>query len=423
MQKVRWIAAIGAVLLSGGIVLRACHEGTAGDPVPATADGPRAGAGAPAAGPRPRAAPLGREGEDVAESASGTEERPRPGLPSEPARLEPREQVPAEVTVLDPARDLRAWAVVERAPRGLTSERGALPGRVQVHLSRPASDAIVFRIATEPDGALRLPRSGLVRVERDRDFGAVTLPGVAAGPAVVVLTPLSGARTDATIRVPIDVRAADEFPEPVVSVVVAPPDASTPGALLAGERSVRGLAGSAAATLRVMRSAFRGLARDPTEVSVAVDDPDGVVEPLPTFVTIAAGETEAPERVRVTLRSVAGRAVVRFRAGAQELAIPVESVVARWTAPAEVGVAAGGRASIPLDLAPPTRTAPDFRVECDSSVVRASIRPADRGPYVERFLLDVEGVVAGECIVRVVAPHRPVLDVRVRVGAGADDAR
>lgn len=235
--------------------------------------------------------------------------------------------VPADAVVLVAADGVRGWLAVERAPRGLVSEPGAVPGRIGVRLSRVPRGEVTFRASVEPDGALRLPRDPLVRVRPPHDATAVAIAGVNPGPAVIVLTPAQGADAGVVpLRVQVEVRASADFPDPVLMALSAPPDASMPGRRPAGDRRISGVRGTACGAILVVRSAFRGFATEATEVLVSADDPAGILTPLPQSVTIPAGRSQPDEPIRITLRDAVGRAVVRLRAAGQEVELAVDSV-------------------------------------------------------------------------------------------------
>jgi hypothetical protein len=332
------------------------------------------------------------------------------------ARL-PSVSVPDDAVVLDESSDLRAWAVLDRRPVGLEDEPGATAGRVRVQLSRAAPRDVVLDLRSDPDGALRLPGGGHVRIPAGRGFAMVTVLGVRSGPAAVVLSAAGASGTHpAQFRVAVEVGRTHDAAEPRLVVVAADPGPEAPGALLAGGRRVSGLAGTVAGALRVGRTGFRGLATTATEIVLCAEDPAGVLGPVPAIVTIPAGALEAETTVPIVLRDAEGRALLRFRAGAQEATVAIDAVRARWDAVPPLVVPVGGRLRHALRLAPATRVAPECRTAVEPAAsARAAVGPDGAAPWNEQFVLDVTGVASGAAQIRIEAPDRARLDVALTV--------
>jgi hypothetical protein len=289
-----------------------------------------------------------------------------------------------------------------------------------VHLSQPTKAPLAFTVEADPPDLLRvLGREKDLRIAAGRDVGFVALAGLRTGAATVVLR-LAGAGAGGpapALRVSVEARSHDEFPDPVVAVTAeVPKGADASGVLVTGERRMSGLRGAACGVLRVRRSGFRGWATTPTDVRLTVEDPQGILEPLPALLTIAAGAAEPAERPVVRLRDAEGRATLRVQAAGTETVIAIESVTARWAGPAEVVVPRARSAQVKLFCRPGTEESPAWSAAADdTSLLSVRAAAASPAPAEEAVLVSMEPRGNGTTTVRVRAPHRPEFALRVEL--------
>ncbi|MCE9637317.1 MAG: hypothetical protein K8T90_16550 [Planctomycetes bacterium] len=325
----------------------------------------------------------------------------------------PRPSVPEHAVVIVASDDVRAWLVVDRPPRGLVSEPGSASGRLQLCLSKAAPAPLIFRIESDPPGALRLVARGdpVLKVAAGRDGGSFAVAGLVRGTAHVVARLVEGgdAATAQPLTVPLDVTSQDDFSSPILEArAEPPPEGEASSALVGGSQELLGLRGGVAGRIVLRRSGFRGFQTEPTSVQVVADDPVGILDDVPWLVTIPAGQSAAPSPLVVRLRDVEGEAKLRFRSGDQEAANVVRSASARWTGPARIVLPLGARAVVPLSLAPGAREMPGLHVAAaDTGLAGVSVVAPSKAPAAERVDLTLDGRAVGETTVRVSAPSRP----------------
>lgn len=390
------------------------------DAAPGARDRPGPTRRAPAR-PRIHAHADGAQGERATEPAAPGLERGEPA-PAAGASVSPgdvrssRRGAPADAVVVDAAADVRCWARVVRVPTGLDGEPGAIAGLLVLRLDRPASRDLVFRMGTDPPQAIVARGDGDVRIARGAMSLPVALRARARGTIDVTFAAVEGAETaTGPVRARFDATSIDDLAEPEIRVVVAPPDTSTPGALASGDARIRGLAGTVAGSIRVLRSGFRGFATEATDVVVGVDDPDRVLGPVPAFVSIPPGAVEPAMPLRVTLRSSTGRAHLVFRAGSRTQTVVVDAEAGGWSGvPARVVLPRGARATLRFRRDPATRIpAPIDAVASDRQRVRVAARPESNGVFEERARLDIVALDTGETSITLASVGRP--DVRIDV--------
>lgn len=390
-------------------------ESTASDPVAARSE-QRSGAdpvGHPEAGVLTR---------DSAERS--TAERPRP-----------LREAPGDAVNLPGVSGAKAWAVLERAPRGVRGEVPRIGGAAELRVDRRPERTLRFRVTALPDGVLELPPRGVVEIDPRRDAALLPIAGAAPGRAVLRFELLDdgGSATGAIVPLEVVVEALADAPEPVIFVV--PPgggDAGVRAASPAGntvgntagntasdagccERSassVTGLRGMPAGTLVIGRTPFRYAAHQATNVEVVVADPEGVLVAPPRALTVPPGASRS-EPWEIRLSGAVGDARLTFRAGASECSFLVRSVEAAWSGPAALVVPSGAEAALEVTLATrPLRVAGLVAASARPEIVAAG-SPPDPGRAPGVVLVPLVAGTPGECDVTLSAAGFPQISTRV----------
>ncbi len=346
-------------------------------------------------------------------------------------RLRPLREAPGDAVSLPGASGAKAWAVLERAPRGVRGEVPRIGGAAELRIDRRPERTLRFRVTALPDGVLELPPRGIVEIDPRRDAALLPIAGAAPGRAVLRFELLDdgGSATGAIVPLEVDVEALADAPDPMIFVVppgggaagvrAASGAGSTAGNLAADagccERSassVTGLRGMPAGTLVIGRTPFRYAAHQATDIEVVVADPEGVLVAPPRTFTVRPGESRS-EPWEIRLSDAVGDARLTFRAGASECTFLVRSVEAAWSGPAALVVPSGAEAALEVTLVTrPLRVA---------GLVAASVRPEivavgappDPGRAPGAVLLPLVAGAPGECDVTLSAAGFPQISTRV----------
>lgn len=346
-------------------------------------------------------------------------------------RLRPLREAPSGAVVLpgDPA--MKAWAVLQRAPRGVRGEVPRIGGAAEIRLDRRPERTLRFRVTALPDGVLELPPRGVVEIDPRRDAALLPIAGAAPGRAVVrfELLDAGGNAMGAVVPLEVDVEALADAPDPVIFVV--PPGGGDAGVRAASgtgsavgslgpdagccERSassVTGLRGMAAGVLHIGRTPFRDAARRATDVEVVVSDPAGVIAAPPGTLTVLPGESRS-EAWEIRLTDAVGDARLTFRAGASECTFLVRSVEPAWSGPTALVVPSGAEATLEVSLATrPLRVMGLVAASARPEVVAVG-SPPDPGRAPGVILVPLTAGAPGECDVTLSAAGFPQISTRV----------
>jgi len=131
-----------------------------------------------------------------------------------------------------------------------------------------------------------------------------------------------------------------------------------------------------------------------------VHDPNGVLPPLPSTVTIPAGEAEV--RIELVLQDVAGTARLTLSSGGAVIDVYVVSRIQGWDALPIIRIPVGATAVVPFELRWPERAGREVvAVPVDGSIAR----PIDGGGSVHL----VAGATLEAVTVRGVSPGRTMI--------------
>jgi hypothetical protein len=250
---------------------------------------------------------------------------------------------------LDP---VQASVRMSRAPRGLEGEVGRTLGTLDVSLSRDAPRDLVFALRSVPQGAVLFGDVPEMRLPAGRNFTLYNFAAAQEGRARVELTLLDDDRQPTSSVLAVDVEAVSvaRLSEPVLAARFGPPGALGPGYQRGSSESATGLPGLYLGPIEVRRGGFADFDRAETVFRVEVDDPEGILEPLPSVVTIPAGRQSNVDRPRVVLRAREGEARILLRHGGQVLELRVESAPPIWSVPPEFELTRGHPTHLTVSL-------------------------------------------------------------------------
>jgi hypothetical protein len=232
-----------------------------------------------------------------------------------------------------------------RSPFGHQGEPGGSDGQLNLVLSEPAPRDLVFAVSIEPEGAVAFPRGATLTILQG-ELSAGGPVGNAVGDRAFFslhLLSSSGERSGYELVVQTDLVSTSSRLEPTL-YACAETEAALPGAttLLSGIR------GGRTPDLLIGRSGFDGFEETATTLELELDDPSGVLPPLPATVSIGPGEREVC--LPIQLQSVEGEATIRVRHGETTLEILVCSHKQRWAAPPTIRIPLGAIAPVPYRL-------------------------------------------------------------------------
>jgi len=300
------------------------------------------------------------------------------------------------------------------APRGLGGEPGAQAGRIRVGLDRPAPRDVVFAVETGEGSPLDLGGADRLVVRAGRQWGSVACHGRDEGVSAVTLRLLdeAGGPTDWTETVLIETTSTAGCVAPRLWAALRG-TAHVPGQALFAER----LAGGEPEVLRIGRTGFLGYATDATVVGVEVEDPAGLLGPLPATVTIPAGAEEV--ELPLPAPEIAGEARVLLTTPDDTVSVALRFRAQAWSSIARVRIPVGAVAPVPFLLAAPERTdRPVAAEDCDAAL----LAPAAAGPATVRageraWFVPLRGLAAGSTTVTLTSPGLEPLRVPVDVVA------
>lgn len=252
-----------------------------------------------------------------------------------------------ETMSLDDLPGLEGRSVTARvkAPFGRLGEQGGTDGQLNLILSEPAPRDLVFAVSIEPEGAVLFPRGATLTIrEGELSTGGPIGKGVGAE-AIFFLHLLSGAgeRSGYELSVRAELVSTSSRLEPVL-YACAETEAALPGA----STMLSGIKGGRTPDLLIGRSGFDGFDEVATTFTLELDDPEGVLPPLPSTVSIGPGEREV--RISIELQNVEGGATIHLRSGTQSLDVVVRSHKQRWAAPPTIRIPLGAIAPVPYRL-------------------------------------------------------------------------
>ena len=232
--------------------------------------------------------------------------------------------------------------------RGIGAERGGWRGTVTARLAAARATDTLFSVTSTPAGALAIATQ--LTVPAGHTLGALPYRALAAGPATVTLRALDegGAPSGEPLALDLDPRSLEDFATPDVWLAL---DGMPwrPG----GDAVARCVPGEDVGPLHVGRTGFAGLDDEASVVSIAVDDPEGILPGLPALVTIPAGSLS--EALPLALGPACGRAVVTATCGDRSATLTVVSEAPAWRTVPRIVVPVGAEAAVPYLVDRPAR--------------------------------------------------------------------
>jgi len=303
------------------------------------------------------------------------------------------------------------------APFGLADEGGSTTGELNLILNEPAPRDLVFSIAVDPPDRLVLLQGDTLTIPAGGRFVGGALEAFTDGQAVVSahLLDESGQLSGRVVALSMQcgstsVRGAPEL------YVCGEGDARQAGS----GATIRGMRGRAAPALLIGRSGFDGYADVSTEVSLFVEDLDGILPPLPGTVTIPAGDAEV--RIELPLQDVAGTARIVLQSGDASVVVTVVSRTQGWSALPVIRIPVGALAVVPFQLQWPEGEARDIvAMPTDGSIALPIVRPNGGGGSVHMVAgttieaATVRGVAVGRTTIRYESEGLPALEAIVDV--------
>ena len=247
--------------------------------------------------------------------------------------------------------------VLASAPIGLASERGSVPGELQVFLSEPAPRDLIFSIVSDPPGSLLYLCGETITIRAGQLAAGGPLDSSASGAATVSLHLLDeqGELSGCELVVPVETRSLTEIPLPeIYATAEGAPWRAGAGTTIVGVRAQQ------APSLVIGRLGFDEFATQPTTLTLTIIDPDGVLPALPAELTIPPDESEL--RIPLLLNDVAGQARVQIASGDREVEVTVVSRTQELSGVPLIRVPLGAQAFVPIRLAWPERQGRSFRV-------------------------------------------------------------
>lgn len=257
------------------------------------------------------------------------------------------------------------------APDGTADEAGSVTGELHLVLSEPAPRDLVFSIVVEPHGALAILQGTTLTIAEGSRLGGGALEAIEAGEATVSVHLLDehGALSGRETAVTIDCPSNGDRTAPEI-YACGGGDAWHAGS----GATIFALRGQQAPALVIGRLGFSNYETSSTTVSITVQDPDGVLPPLPAIVTIPAGQAEA--RLELPLQDVEGTAHLTLRSGDSELDVYVVSRTQNWDALPVIRIPVGATAVVPFELRWSERTG---RTVLAAATDGSIARPVDGG--------------------------------------------
>jgi len=283
------------------------------------------------------------------------------------------------------------------APRGLADEPGGTTGELHLVLSEPAPRELVFSVLAEPFDAITLLQGDTLTIPEGSRFVGGSIEAIEPGSVVISvhLLEVNGALSGREGVLPLACASSADRSEPLI-YACGDGDAWHAGS----GATIVALRGREAPALTIGRLGFAEYDTTSTSVSIAVHDPNGVLPPLPSTVTIPAGEAEV--RIELVLQDVAGTARLTLSSGGAVIDVYVVSRIQGWDALPIIRIPVGATAVVPFELRWPERAGREVvAVPVDGSIAR----PIDGGGSVHL----VAGATLEAVTVRGVSPGRTMI--------------
>jgi len=246
-------------------------------------------------------------------------------------------------------------------PHGLEGETGSLAGLFRVRLTGPAAEETTFLVGVAPDGLLDLGAGDTLRIGVGWTGASLPFHALAAGSGFATLRRLdaSGVPVGNSWTIPVDTTSTAAFPEARFWTLA--PDANDSGA--GDSVALHGLCGGSV-RLAFGRTGFADIDSLPMVVTVAVEDPDGVLLDPPPQLDLAPGVAES--ELLLQFSNSAGMARLLLTAGEEVFEVVVVAREQVWES-AALRIPLGTVAALPAILRWP---------ETDSRSVHAVPDPA-----------------------------------------------
>lgn len=213
--------------------------------------------------------------------------------------------------------------------QGVDGQSGSIPTVAELLFRAHAEDTRLV-VRTEPPEALAgVPEDGWLVRAGDRATLLRLAPQLDAAVDVwLERVDTSGASLGPARHLRLEPRAIEAVDGPGR---VGPELESRGPGLARGSRPIRGVPGLELATLRWHRQPFARLDEVETTIELVVDDPHGVLEPLPARVVIPAGERSVVQAEPLRLTGRTGTARLHFRWDGKEDSLEIRSQAPVWS--------------------------------------------------------------------------------------------